>query len=97
MAAEDMLWGTYGKGGFEHCTGLCPEHKLRFVRLGDCETEHLQAILRTQELKERPEVVVAIYKILSFRGITPQAFSSEAAEAFSFESLVGYLRYRHAN
>jgi hypothetical protein len=40
-----LVWGTNGKGGFEHCHGTCPEHQLRWVRLIDCETEHLQAIL----------------------------------------------------
>lgn len=40
---EDLIqvarWGTYGKGGKE---------PLKWVKLIDCETEHLEAILRTQ-------------------------------------------------
>ena len=47
-AKKLMMWGTYGKGGVEHCYGTCPEHQLRWVRLIDCSTEHLHAILRTQ-------------------------------------------------
>jgi hypothetical protein len=39
------VWGTFGKGGVEHCEGSCPEHRLRWVRLIDCETDHLLAIL----------------------------------------------------
>lgn len=47
-AKQLAMWGTYGKGGAEHCSGTCPEHPLRWKRLIDCDTEHLQAILRTQ-------------------------------------------------
>lgn len=36
---KKIKWGTYGKHGDE---------PLRFVRLIDCSTEHLQAILREQ-------------------------------------------------
>jgi hypothetical protein len=43
-----MVWGTYGKGGVEHCFGTCSEHQLRWMRLIDCSSEHLIAILRTQ-------------------------------------------------
>lgn len=43
-----MIWGTYGKGGLQHCGGQCPDHQLRWVRLIDCSTEHLIAILTTQ-------------------------------------------------
>jgi hypothetical protein len=38
-AQANLLWGTYGKSGKE---------PLKWVRLIDCETDHLQAILRTQ-------------------------------------------------
>lgn len=44
----ELLWGTYGKGGVEHCAGTCLLHPLRWVKLADCSTDHLQAILRTQ-------------------------------------------------
>jgi hypothetical protein len=43
-----MIWGTYGKGGVEHCQGTCPEHQLRWVRLMDCASDHLIKILITQ-------------------------------------------------
>ena len=44
-AKKVALWGTYGKGGFEHCRGTCGAHEYKEVRLIDCSTEHLQAIL----------------------------------------------------
>jgi len=64
VEGADLLWGTYGKSGKE---------PLKWVKLGDCETEHLQAILRTQpqihwdypELKVR---LKAIKAILASRG-----------------------------
>lgn len=43
-----LLWGTYGKNGITHCNGTCPEHQLQIVRLIDCSSEHLIAILDTQ-------------------------------------------------
>jgi hypothetical protein len=42
------LWGTYGKGGFEHCAGMCPEHQLHYKPLEECDSDHLQMILRNQ-------------------------------------------------
>ena len=77
---KELLWGTYGKGGVEHCAGTCPEHQLRWVRLPDCETEHLQAILRTQRIPFR--YTEAIHAILIGRGETPEAFSMEAEHEF---------------
>jgi hypothetical protein len=44
-AKKVAVWGTFGKGGFEHCRGRCSEHEYKEVRLIDCSTEHLQAIL----------------------------------------------------
>ncbi len=38
-AIRRAVWGTYGKSGQE---------PLKWVRLMDCSTEHLEAILRTQ-------------------------------------------------
>lgn len=43
---ETLWWGTFGPGGAEHCGGGCQEHRLRLVRLADCGTDHLEAILR---------------------------------------------------
>lgn len=45
VAKQYAQWGTFGKGGMEHCKGTCPDHQLRWVRLIDCETDHLKAIL----------------------------------------------------
>lgn len=39
LSIDEMMWGTYGKSGNE---------PLRWVRLVDCSTEHLEAILSTQ-------------------------------------------------
>lgn len=39
QAVKHAVWGTYGK---------CGTQPLRYVRLIDCSTEHLLAILRTQ-------------------------------------------------
>jgi hypothetical protein len=43
-AKHVAVWGTYDKGGFEHCKGTCPLHQYREVRLADCSTEHLQTL-----------------------------------------------------
>ncbi|KKL09356.1 hypothetical protein LCGC14_2566700, partial [marine sediment metagenome] len=45
--SEDLLWGTYGKGAVEayEQSGV-PVPEVRYVRLGDCETSHLEAIQR---------------------------------------------------
>jgi len=60
IEGSDMLWGTYGKSGKE---------RLRWVMLRDCETDHLQAILRTQpHVYWMPHVLKAIREILTFRG-----------------------------
>ena len=64
--ASRLMWGTYGKGGLEHCNGTCPLHPLRIVRLVDCNTEHLFAILRTQ-LQIPPVYYYAIIAILTER------------------------------
>lgn len=65
---EDAEWGTYGKGGWEHCRGTCPEHQLRIVRLVDCTTEHLQAIISGKFLVPY-EYFVIISSILDDRGV----------------------------
>lgn len=77
-----MQWGTYGKGGVEHCGGQCPEHKLAWVKLVDRETEHLQAILRTQRhiYNGAGTYVEIIHSILADRGVEPEAFSYEAEQ-----------------
>ena len=50
---KKLRWGTFGKGGRD---------PLKIVRLIDCSTEHLEAILATQPLK--PILRVAISAIL---------------------------------
>lgn len=66
-AKQAAMWGTYGKGGTEHCNGTCPEHPLRWKRLIDCDTEHLQAILGTQLINNSYRVI--INSILKDRGL----------------------------
>lgn len=64
-AKQTAMWGSFGKGGVEHCSGTCPEHPLRWKRLMDCETEHLKAILRTQ--RPQASYFVIITSILEDR------------------------------
>ena len=77
---KKLLWGTYGKGGVEHCAGTCSEHQLRWVPLDGCETDHLQAILRTQRIPE--QYTEAIHGILKERGVKPDKWSFEAESEF---------------
>jgi hypothetical protein len=68
LVADRLLWGTYGPKG---------DQPLRWVPLKECETEHLQAILKTQ-----PHVYGGIYggifeqvikHWLNKRGVKPAA------------------------
>lgn len=60
IEGADMLWGTYGLGG------LGP---LRWVKLIDCTTDHLQSILRTQlHVWHNPAYFKPICAILKSRG-----------------------------
>lgn len=83
---NEMLWGTYGKGGVEHCAGRCPKHKLQWVKLVDRETSHLQAILRTQRQIINHPCLAVIHSILADRGVKPEAFSY-AAEQELFDKM----------
>jgi len=65
-AKRAAMWGTNGKGGFEHCRGTCPEHRLRWVHLIDCETEHLVKILCLPHISE--DYRALIKDILQDRG-----------------------------
>lgn len=58
-AKKTAEWGTCGKDGF---------HPLVYVRLIDCSTEHLQAILRTQH-HISDDYRMIILGILSGRGV----------------------------
>jgi hypothetical protein len=73
-----LKWGTFGKGGVEHCAGTCQEHPLRWKLLTDCDTEHLQTILRTQRQVYDTDYAEAIRIILVGRGAKPNAFSRKA-------------------
>ena len=78
---QDLMWGTYGKGGVEHCLGTCPLHQFRWKRLVDCETEHLQKILSNQRhVDHNPTYKMSIHAILIQRGVVPNAFSKEAED-----------------
>lgn len=68
-AKEHAVWGTFGKGGLLHCNGTCPEHPLRYVRLKDCETDHLKAILATQSQIQGRSYQRIILSILADREI----------------------------
>lgn len=44
-------WGTYGKGAIEeHTNKGTPLPKMKIVKLKDCSTEHLKAILKKCQL-----------------------------------------------
>jgi hypothetical protein len=66
-AKKVALWGTYGKNGIEHCGGRCPEHQLHYIRLADCSTEHLQAILKNQPYVSLSDYGLIIQTILKER------------------------------
>lgn len=59
---QKMLWGTYGKNG---------DQPLRWVPLKECETEHLQAILKTQLHIYGGIIEKVIKHILKERGVKP--------------------------
>lgn len=78
---RDLIWGTYGKGGVEHCAGRCPLHRLQWVKLIDRETSHLQGILRTQSQIVGTDYQRAIRGILEDRGVAPEQYSRAAEDA----------------
>lgn len=59
-AKQTAMWGTYGKLRSE---------PLRYVRLIDCATDHLQAILRTQPQVKGDDYETIILSILADRGV----------------------------
>jgi len=60
VEGSDILWGTFGKNGKE---------PLRWVKIMDCETDYLQAILRTQShVYLNGPLLKSIQNILKFRG-----------------------------
>jgi hypothetical protein len=66
VEGADLSWGTYGKGRI---------HPLKEVKLGDCETDHLQAILRTESWHLTVQYDQAIRRILQSRGVEPLPYS----------------------
>jgi len=58
-AKNAACWGTMGKDG---------QGPLRFVKLVDCETDHLQAIIKT-EIHISWDYLLIIKSILKDRGI----------------------------
>lgn len=70
-----LKWGTFGKNGDE---------PMRVVRLVDCDTDHLKAILRTQ-VHITQLYTAAIISILLDRGIgTIINYSLPLNKAFTF-------------
>ena len=90
---QNLMWGTYGKGGVEHCAGRCPEHKLQWVKLIERESDHLQAILRTQRQIVGTQYDRAIRSILMDRGVTPERYSYEAEQELFAKMRVGEKAY----
>ncbi len=77
-----LKWGTYGKN--------CDE-PLHFMRLVDCETSHLQAILVTCKYISE-DMRKIIRELLAERGERPSEFSQPA-----HENWMGKFRLRQRN
>lgn len=90
---RELVWGTYGKGGVEHCGGHCPEHKLEWVKVVDRESSHLQAILRTQRYVHGTAYQRIIEAILRDRGLTPEKFSYEAEQEMFRKASAGQAKW----
>lgn len=65
LVADRLLWGTYGPKG---------DQPRRWVPLKECETDHLQAILRTQPHVYGTIMEKIIKHILKERGVEPFDF-----------------------
>jgi hypothetical protein len=86
------LWGTYGKGGFEHCAGMCPEHQLHWKPLDECDSDHLQMILRNQrQVDECPPLKQIIHEILFERGEVVPAFDPAAERRLAEAAIDGFF------
>ena len=87
MVAERLLWGTYGPKG---------DQPRRWVPLKECETDHLQAILRTQPHVYGGIVERVIKHILKERGVKPERLDDVvvllALEPFSEDSIANALK-----
>lgn len=71
VEGDEMLWGTYGISGKE---------PLKLKKLRDCDTDHLQAILRTQSHVHgcNRNYGKVIANILKARGAEVPSYSHEA-------------------
>jgi len=87
--SKELIWGTYGKGGVEHCGGRCPAHPLEWVKLEDRETSHLQAILRTQRQIRFTYYETGIHRLLAARGVKPETFSYAAEQEMFTKAAAG--------
>jgi hypothetical protein len=69
LEEKELLWGTYGKGAMEaYMFEDKPLPPMKLIKLGDCNTEHLEAILKNQNLDVRsPKYYTAIKNILEDR------------------------------
>jgi uncharacterized damage-inducible protein DinB len=67
------MWGTYGVNS---------DQPLRWKRLVDCDTDHLQNILRTQSHVYDTIYLEYIHSILKDRGVKPAQYSYEAYQTF---------------
>lgn len=63
IEGADLPWGTYGLNNLNRT--------LKWVKLGDCESDHLQNILRTESWHIPEEYDQAIRRILRSRGVEP--------------------------
>jgi hypothetical protein len=61
---KELLWGTYGPNAIYWPT-------VKMVKLGDCETNHLQNILRTEDWHINDTYRNGICQILQERGQVP--------------------------
>lgn len=71
LVASRLLWGTYGPNG---------DQPRRWVPLKECETEHLQAILKTQLHVYGGIIEKVIKHILKERGVKPAALELEVVK-----------------
>lgn len=79
VAKRVAVWGTYGKEG---------KGPLQWVLLHERDTDHLQAILRTQHPRYIGWACVkVIHSILADRNVVPEEWSHEATEAWARKML----------
>lgn len=64
LSSKELLWGTYGPNAI-----YWPS--LKMVKLDDCDTDHLQNILRTEDWHLNDTYRNAISEILRERGVIP--------------------------